>query len=160
MSRHGGAARQSRALPARPVTTFSLAACDLAAGQWGIAVASKFLAVGAVVPWAEPGVGAVATQAWANPRFGPDGLALLHSGLGADDVLARLITADDASARRQVGLVDGAGQGATFTGADCLEWAGGIAGPGFAAQGNLLTSRQTVDELVSTFRSEERRGGK
>src|SRR5215467_3178560 len=103
------------------VATFSLAACDLDAGQWGVAVQSKFLAVGSIVPWAEPQVGAIATQSYANPRYGPDGLALLRQGLSAEEVVERLTAADDGRAQRQLGIVDGKGQSATFTGEGCFE---------------------------------------
>ena len=133
------------------ISTYSLVACDLDAGQWGVAVQSKFLAVGSVVPWAEPGVGAVATQAYANPRFGPDGLALLRQGLSAEEVVKRLTEADEGRDERQVGVVDSAGRGATFTGSGCHEWAGGRTGPGYAAQGNILVSGETVDALAETF---------
>src|SRR3954467_2912049 len=133
------------------VATYSIAACDLDAGQWGVATQSKFLAVGSVVPWAEPGVGAVATQAYANPRYGPDGLALLREGLNAQDVVARLTEADDGRDHRQLGVVDAQGAGATFTGSACMDWAGGLAGPGFAAQGNILVGDATVAALAGTF---------
>ena len=136
-----------------PVATYSLCACDLAAGQWGVATQSKFLAVGSVVPWAEPHVGAVATQAYANPRYGPEGLALLREGLSAEDVVDRLTSADDERAHRQLGLVDAAGRAATYTGDDCLAWAGGRTGEGYAAQGNILVSGATVDALAETFES-------
>jgi len=116
-----------------------------------VAVQSKFLAVGCIVPWAEPLVGAIATQAWANPRYGPDGLALLREGLSAEEVVARLTDADDDRARRQLGIVDGQGRGATFTGDECHEWAGGRTGAGYAAQGNILVSGETVDALAETF---------
>ena len=131
--------------------TYSIAACDLDAGQWGVATQSKFLAVGSVVPWAQPAVGAVATQAYANPRYGPDGLALLEQGLAAADVVERLTGADGDRAQRQLGVVDSRGGSATFTGQDCLDWAGGIAGPCFAAQGNILVSETTVGGLADTF---------
>ena len=133
------------------VATYSIAACDLAAGQWGVAVQSKFLAVGSVVPWAAPGVGAVATQAWANPRYGPDGLELLAAGLSAEEVVARLTEADQARETRQLGVVDAHGRAASFTGSQCNEWAGGRTGPCFAAQGNILVSAETVDALAETF---------
>ena len=116
-----------------------------------MATQSKFLAVGSVVPWAEPGVGAIATQAYANPRYGPDGLALLRQGLAADEVVRRLTEADDGRAERQLGVVDANGNGATYTGAECLDWAGGRTGPGYAAQGNILVSAETVDALAETF---------
>jgi uncharacterized Ntn-hydrolase superfamily protein len=133
------------------VATFSIAACDLAAGQWGVATQSKFLAVGSVVPWAEPHVGAIATQAYANPRYGPDGLALLREGLSAQETVERLTAADDGSAHRQLGVVDREGRSATFTGAECMDWAGGIAGRCFAAQGNILVGEETVAALAGTF---------
>ena len=133
------------------VATFSIAACDLEAAQWGVATQSKFLAVGSVVPWAEPHVGAIATQAYANPRYGPDGLALLREGLSAEEAVARLTSTDDGSPQRQLGIVDGAGRSATFTGPECMDWAGGIAGPCFAAQGNILVGEETVTALATTF---------
>src|SRR5581483_11122341 len=97
--------------------------------------------------------GAVATQAYANPRYGPDGLALLRAGLEADDVVARLTGADDDRAQRQLGLVDAGGRSATYTGAACLPWAGGLAGHCFAAQGNILVSAETVEALAQAFES-------
>jgi len=114
-------------------------------------VQSKFLAVGSVVPWAEPQVGAIATQASANPRYGPDGLALLRQGLSAEDVAQRLTEADDGRDERQVGIVDGHGRAATYTGSACLSWAGGRAGNCYAAQGNILVSEATVNALAETF---------
>jgi uncharacterized Ntn-hydrolase superfamily protein len=135
----------------RVVATYSLVACDLAAEQWGVAVQSKFLAVGSVVPWAEPGAGAVATQSYANPRYGPDGLALLRQGRSAQEVVDDLTTADDGRAHRQVGIVDANGRAATFTGESCQDWAGGRTGDGYAAQGNILVSAATVDALAETF---------
>ena len=136
-----------------PVATYSIVACDLEAGQWGVAVQSKFLGVGSIVPWAEPHVGAIATQAFANPRYGPEGLGLLREGLSADETVERLTTADDGRAERQLGVVDGEGRSATFTGDQCNEWAGGRAGTGYAAQGNILVSAATVDALAETFES-------
>lgn len=133
------------------VATYSIAACDLDAGQWGVATQSKFLAVGSVVPWAVPGVGAIATQAYANPRYGPEGLQLLAQGLPAAEVVARLTEADAGRADRQLGIVDAQGGGATYTGADCMDWAGGLAGPCFAAQGNILAGEETVAALATTF---------
>jgi uncharacterized Ntn-hydrolase superfamily protein len=133
------------------VATYSIAACDLEAGQWGVATQSKFLAVGSVVPWAEPGVGAIATQAYANPRYGPDGLALLREGLSAQEVVERLTAADEGREHRQLGVVDDQGHGATFTGGECMDWAGGRTGDCYAAQGNILVSAETVDAIVETF---------
>src|SRR6476620_9463808 len=137
------------------VATYSIAACDLDAGQWGVATQSKFLAVGSIVPWAEPGAGAIATQAYANPRYGPDGLALLRQGLSAEEVVRRLTEADDGRDERQLGVVDAAGQGATYTGSGCLDWAGGRAGDGYAAQGNILVTGATVDALAESFEASE-----
>ena len=133
------------------VATYSIVACDLEAGQWGVAVQSKFLGVGAIVPWAEPHVGAIATQAFANPHYGPDGLALLREGLSAEETVERLTSADDGRAERQLGIVDGEGRSASFTGGECNEWAGGRAGANYAAQGNILVSEATVDALAETF---------
>jgi uncharacterized Ntn-hydrolase superfamily protein len=133
------------------VATYSLAACDLEAGQWGVATQSKFLGVGSVVPWAEPQVGAIATQAWANPRYGPDGLALLREGLSAEQVVERLTSADEGRDHRQLGVVDGSGGSATYSGAECMDWAGGRTGPCYAAQGNILVSADTVDAIAETF---------
>ena len=140
---------------ARPISTYSIVACDLDEGEWGVAVQSKFLAVGSVVPWAEPGAGAVATQSYANPRYGPDGLALLRQGLAAEDVVKRLTDADDDRDQRQLGVVDATGRGATFTGSGCHDWAGGRTGTGYAAQGNILVSGETVDALAETFEATE-----
>src|SRR5919204_789371 len=134
-----------------PVATYSIVACDLDAAQWGVATESKFLAVGSVVPWAEAHVGAIATQSYANPRYGPDGLALLREGRSAEETVAALTEADDGRDQRQVGIVDGRGHAATFTGPGCHEWAGGRTGAGYAAQGNILVSQQTVDALADTF---------
>src|SRR6476619_3818104 len=137
---------------ARPViATYSIAACDLEAGQWGVATQSKFLGVGSVVPWAEPQIGAIATQAYANPRYGPDGLALLREGLSAEEVVERLTQADDGRDHRQLGVVDGKGGSASYTGSECMDWAGGRTGPCFAAQGNILVSSETVDAIAETF---------
>jgi uncharacterized Ntn-hydrolase superfamily protein len=133
------------------IATYSICACDLESGQWGVATQSKFLAVGSVVPWAEPHVGAIATQAYANPRYGPDGLTLLREGLGADQIVQRLVGADDGRDHRQLGVVDSRGGSATYTGSECHAWAGGIARPGYAAQGNILVSEATVDALADTF---------
>src|SRR4029079_9118710 len=136
---------------AETIATYSICACDLDAGQWGVATQSKFLAVGSVVPWAAPHVGAIATQSYANPRYGPDGLELLREGLSAEEVVERLTAADGDRAQRQHGVVDGEGRAATFTGDECHAWAGGRTGSGFAAQGNILVSGATVDALAETF---------
>jgi uncharacterized Ntn-hydrolase superfamily protein len=133
------------------VATYSIAACDLAAKQWGVAVQSKFLSVGSVVPWAEPEVGAIATQAYANPRYGPSGLALLRDGLSAAEVVERLTDADEERDVRQLGVVDGDGNSASWTGSQCNEWAGHRNGPCYAAQGNILVGKETVDAIAVTF---------
>jgi uncharacterized Ntn-hydrolase superfamily protein len=139
------------------VATYSIAACDLAAGHWGVATQSKFLAVGSVVPWAEPGAGALATQAYANPQYGPEGLALLRDGASAEEVVARLTDADDGRDHRQLGVVDSRGGSASFTGSECMDWAGGLTGPGFATQGNILVGEETVAALATTFTATEGR---
>jgi len=131
--------------------TFSIAAADIDKGDWGIAVASKFPCVGAVVPWARAGVGAVATQSWANTSFGPEGLALMGAGVEAPGVLDRLLLSDEGREDRQVGFVDASGRPATFTGSKCMDWAGGVTGEGFAAQGNILAGEAVVAELARAF---------
>jgi len=131
--------------------TFSIVAADPDAGDWGIAVASRFPCVGAVVPWAKAGVGAVATQSWANTALGPEGLSLMGEGVPAEEALRRLLDEDEGREDRQVGFVDAAGRAATFTGSKCMAWAGGATGPGFAAQGNILVGEEVVAELVREF---------
>jgi len=133
------------------IATYSIAACDLEAGEWGVATQSKFLAVGSVVPWAEPHVGAIATQAYANPRYGPEGLDLLRAGRSAQEVVAALTEADADRDHRQIGVVDAKGGAATFTGTGCDDWAGGRTGEGYAAQGNILVSGNTVEAIAETF---------
>ena len=133
------------------VATYSIAACDLDASEWGVAVQSKFLAVGSVVPWAEPEVGAIATQAYANPSYGPDGLALLREGLAAPEVVQKLVGADEGRDHRQLGVVDRHGAAAAYTGSECMDWAGERTGAGYAAQGNILAGADTVDALAATF---------
>jgi uncharacterized Ntn-hydrolase superfamily protein len=133
-------------------TTFSIVAADPEANEIGIAVQSKFLSVGAAVPWVEGGVGGVATQAWANTTFGPRGLAALRAGAAPDEVLRALLADDPQAEDRQVGIVDASGRSATFTGARCIAYGGGVAGAGFAAQGNCLAGPAVVDALVTTFR--------
>ncbi len=135
------------------LSTFSIAACDPQAQEWGVAVQSKFLAVGAVVPWAQAGVGAIATQSYANTSYGPDGLALLAQGWHAQEALGHLIAGDKGRVRRQVGLVDAQGRAATYTGEECHAWAGGLTGTHYAVQGNILVSGETVEAMASTFLS-------
>lgn len=129
--------------------TYSLVA--RAGTQWGAAVQSKFLAVGSVVSWAEPDAGALATQAYANPRYGPEGLALLREGLSAPEVVERLVGEDEGRAERQLGVVDAQGRAAAWTGGECMEWAGHRTGDGYSAQGNILVGPETVDALAETF---------
>jgi len=131
--------------------TFSIVARDAERGEWGIAVQSKFLAVGAVVPWARAGVGAIATQAWANTSYGPRGLDLLASGLSAQETLERLLQDDDGRADRQIGIVGASGAPVTYTGEKCFPWAGGCTGEDYACQGNILVSEDTVQAMARTF---------
>jgi uncharacterized Ntn-hydrolase superfamily protein len=131
--------------------TFSIVALDPANGDLGVAVASKFPCVGAVVPWARAGVGAVATQSWANTDFGPDGLGLMGGGLPADAALDAVLEPDADREERQVGFVDARGGAASFTGANCMDWAGGRTGDGFAVQGNILASGDVVAALAQTY---------
>jgi uncharacterized Ntn-hydrolase superfamily protein len=131
--------------------TFSIAAFDAATGDLGVAVASKFPCVGAVVPWARAGVGAVATQSWANTDFGLDGLRLMGGGLPAGAALDAVLEPDGDRDERQVGFVDAGGGVATFTGANCMDWAGGRTGDGFAVQGNILAGEDVVASMAATF---------
>jgi uncharacterized Ntn-hydrolase superfamily protein len=140
----------------RVVATFSIVASDPDTEALGVAVQSKFLAVGAVVPWARAGVGAVATQALANYNYGLRGLELMGRGATARETVEALISSDDEREHRQLGVVDAAGRAATFTGDECFEWAGGITGEHYAAQGNILVGRETVEALARTF--EDTRG--
>jgi uncharacterized Ntn-hydrolase superfamily protein len=133
------------------LATFSIVACDLKAQAWGVAVASKFPAVGAVVPWARANSGAVATQALANTGFGPKGLELMDSKRSAYEALRDLLAEDEGREDRQVGIVDGLGGSATFTGKSCMDWAGGISGQGYAIQGNILTGPDVVRQMERAF---------
>jgi uncharacterized Ntn-hydrolase superfamily protein len=131
--------------------TFSIVAADPVAGECGVAVASKFLSAGAVVPWARGGVGAIATQSYANTSYGPSGLDLLAKGVSPQAVIDRLTAADPDSAKRQVGIVDMDGGAATFTGRDCFPWFGGLTGNHVAVQGNILVSEATIAAMLRTF---------
>ncbi|HEY7023215.1 MAG TPA: DUF1028 domain-containing protein [Ktedonobacterales bacterium] len=133
------------------VATFSIVGFDPQTGDLGVAVQSKFLAVGAVVPFAKAGVGAVATQSWANTSYGPRGLDLLAAGKSPEEAIAELTGADDRPEQRQVGIVDAQGRSATFTGPNCFPWAGGMTGPNFAVQGNILANEDTGRALAETF---------
>lgn len=131
--------------------TFSIVASDLKEQTWGVAVASKFPAVGAVVPYAQAGVGAVATQSFANTSFGPGGLELMARGCAAKEALALLLKDDSDKQLRQVGLVDAKGGSATFTGSGCFTWAGGVSGRGYAIQGNILAGGKVVPAMEKAF---------
>lgn len=131
--------------------TFSIVACDLKEQTWGVAVASKFPAVGAVVPYAQAGVGAVATQSFANTSFGPRGLELMANGSSAKQALNQLLKDDPDKELRQLGLVDAKGGSATFTGSGCFSWAGGLAGKGYAIQGNILSGGKVIPAMEKAF---------
>ena len=133
------------------VATFSIVARDPRNGDLGVAVASRFLAIGSIVPWARAGVGAIATQSRANLSYGPDGLALLERGLSAEATLRQLVEADDGRDLRQVGIVDRDGKAAAYTGSSCMPWAGHETGEGFACQGNILAGRDVVRAMVQRF---------
>lgn len=135
----------------RIIATFSIVARDPDTGELGVAVQSKFLAVGAAVPWARAAVGAIATQAWANVTYGPEGLDLLEQGLTAPEVVERLTAADEGRDHRQVGVVDAHGTAAAYTGSKCMHWAGHRVGKGFTCQGNILVSADTVDAMASAY---------
>jgi uncharacterized Ntn-hydrolase superfamily protein len=131
--------------------TFSIVGYDPKEKEWGVAVQSKFLGVGAVVPFAKAGVGAIATQSYANTSYGPNGLSLLEQGKSAQEVLELLIKEDSDREMRQVGIVDANGRAATFTGKECYDYAGGATGEYFAAQGNILVDEKTVQRMKNTF---------
>lgn len=136
--------------------TFSICAFDAATGELGVATQSKFLAVGAVVPWARAGVGAIATQSFANTSFGPRGLEMIAAGLAPEDVARKLLEDDGDREKRQFGIVDAAGRVATYTGRECFEWAGGVTGKGYCAQGNILAGSAVVEGIARAF--EDARG--
>lgn len=138
--------------PHRLISTFSIVAYDPAAQEWGVAVQSKFLAVGAVVPYAKAGVGAIASQAWGNTRYGDEGLVLLAMGIPAAKVVEILTAKDPDRDSRQLGVVDSAGAAAAFTGEKCQSWAGHIVGEGFCVQGNILTGNEVVEAMAENFR--------
>lgn len=133
------------------VATFSIVAHDSVTGELGVAVASRFFTVGNVVPWATAGVGAVATQAYANTSFGWRALDLLEAGLTAEEARDVLVRSDDNPNRRQLGIVSAGGSSATYTGDSCLVWAGGRAGPHYAVQGNILAGEAVVAGMEKAF---------
>ena len=134
-----------------PVATFSIVAYDPVTGELGVAVQSKFFAVGTVVPWAKAGVGAIATQSYANTTYGPRGLALLEAGLSPREVMDSLTRSDEMRARRQAGIIDAKGNAVTYTGDSCLSWAGGKTGQYYACQGNILVSQAVVDAMAAAY---------
>jgi uncharacterized Ntn-hydrolase superfamily protein len=133
------------------VATFSIVAFDPETDSLGVAVQSKFLAVGSVVPWARAGVGAVATQAMANYNYGPLGLDLMSEGNSAEQTVEAFTSADEDREHRQVGVVDARGRVSTFTGSECFDWAGGVTGQHYAAQGNILVGKETVDAMATAY---------
>jgi uncharacterized Ntn-hydrolase superfamily protein len=133
--------------------TFSIVACDPAHRFWGVAVSTKPMSVGAVVPWALWRVGALATQADSNYQYGPLGIAALRRGLSAEDVVRRLTRADPKREHRQLGVVDARGRAAAWTGSKCRDWAGHVTGDGFSCQGNILANDQVVPSMVRAFES-------
>lgn len=133
--------------------TFSIVAHDPEENAWGVAVASKFLAVGALVTWAQSGVGAVATQAFAKVGFGPDGLALMADSMSAEDALQKLLADDPKRDDRQIGLVDAQGRAAAHTGANCFDWAGHVVGDGFTCQGNILAGEVVVNAMATAYQT-------
>ncbi|MEW4487055.1 DUF1028 domain-containing protein [Thalassoglobus sp. JC818] len=138
------------------VATFSIVAYDPEEEAWAIGVASKFLAVGHVVPWAESDAGAIATQSLANTSYGPNGLALLRDGKSAEEVLETLIEADEQKQKRQVGIVDRSGNAATFTGEECLPWCGGKTGNHYACQGNILAGPEVIENMAAAYEKSEK----
>lgn len=148
-------AEEATASPPPPVATFSIVAVDRDTGEIGVAVQSRIVGVGAVVPWARAGVGAIATQAWANVRYGPVGLAILELGSTPQQAIEMLTRADPRRASRQVGIVDASGDSATFTGRECQDWAGGQKGDGYAVQGNILAGEGVVTAMAEAFEASD-----
>lgn len=139
------------AYAAESIATFSIVGYDPETHELGVCVQSKFFAVGSVVPWAKAGVGAIATQAFGNTTFGPKGLELLAAGKSPEETMKLLLADDEGHERRQVGIVDAQGRSATYTGKECQPWAGGVSGPNFSAQGNILVSEATVAAMAKAF---------
>jgi uncharacterized Ntn-hydrolase superfamily protein len=135
----------------RTIATFSIVAFDPQTDSLGVAVQSKFLAVGSVVPWARAGVGALATQAMANYNYGPRGLDLMSDGNTAEQTVEALTSSDEDREHRQVGVLEARGQAATFTGSECFDWAGGVTGEHYAAQGNILVGKETVEAMARAY---------
>ena len=137
------------------VATFSIVACDLEQKEWGVAVQSRVLAVGSIVPFASADVGAIATQSLANTKYGPEGLKMLADGKSAEEVIKALTEADEGRERRQVGIVDREGRAANFTGSKCLEWAGAVSGKNYTCQGNILAGENVVKDMAKAFEATE-----
>jgi len=135
----------------RNIATFSIVGYDQATGELGVAVQSKFFAVGTVVPWAKADVGAIATQAFGNTTYGPRGLAMLEAGMNPQQAMDSLTRSDDRRARRQAGIIDAKGNAVTYTGDSCLAWAGGKTGKYYSCQGNILTGKEVVDAMAAAF---------
>jgi uncharacterized Ntn-hydrolase superfamily protein len=142
--------------PKALAATFSIVAYDPETKEWGVAVASKYLAVGSAVPWAKAKVGAVATQSFVNTTYGTRGLELLAEGKSAEEVVKLLTDADNGKESRQLGLVDANGKPANFTGSKCLPWAGAKSGANYTCQGNLLAGEAVVNDMAKAF--EETKG--
>ncbi len=138
-----------------PAGTFSIVAFDSLTGELGVAVESRAFSVGQAVPWAEAGVGAIATQSQTNRSFGPKGLDLLRRGHPAEEVGAMLLEEDQGRENRQVGIVDAAGRTFNFTGSGCSAWAGAVRGPGYSCQGNILVSEEVVEAMARAFEETE-----
>jgi len=146
------------ATQANPVSTFSIVGFDPRTGDLGVAVQSKFFAVGSVVPWAKAGVGAIATQSYANVSYGPEGLELLTKGQTAKETVKALTSADKDRRLRQLGIVDARGNSTSFTGSGCHQWAGHSERPNFCAQGNILTGKEVVDAMAASFEQSQKKG--
>ena len=154
--------RQSLANPSKPaiqrapvVATFSIVACDLQRRQWGVAVQSRVLAVGSLVPFGQAEVGVIATQSYANLTYGPRGLALLKQGHSAKEVVEKLVESDPSPELRQVAVVDSQGRVANYTGSACLEWAGSVTGKNFSCQGNILAGPKVADAMATAYKESE-----
>ena len=139
----------------KTIATFSIVAFDPDTKELGVAVQSRFLAVGSIVPWAEAGVGAIATQARGNPTFGPKGLSLLKEGKSPEEVINLLIKDDNEKEHRQIGVIDSKGNTANYTGKECIDWAGSSKGENFSAQGNMLVNEKTITDMAHTFKNEK-----
>jgi uncharacterized Ntn-hydrolase superfamily protein len=135
--------------------TWSIIARDKATGHFGIAVATRFFAVGARVPYIAAGFGGIATQALTNPYYGIDGLTLLRNGKSPREILEMLKAADGGHASRQLHIMDASGRVAAYTGAKCVDWCGHIEGQGFSIAGNMLTGRRVLDDTAATYIANE-----